>query len=120
MYGNIFLYVLYIDVALNLVLLGYEITRMVVRSCKRRILHKKLRLERQKKFEEKALSNQVKPKEVNKSIKESVTETKTTKLALIPEESKEDSSVLEDESRRRKIRGKKNRNHLILETELPD
>ena len=47
MYGNIFLYVLYIDVGLNLVLLGYEITRMVVRSCKRRILHKKLRLERQ-------------------------------------------------------------------------
>ena len=120
MYGNIFLYVLYIDVGLNLVLLGYEITRMVVRSCKRRILHKKLRLERQKKFEEIALSNQVKPKEVNKSIKESLTETKTTKLALIPEESKEDSSGLEVESRRRKIRGEKNRNHLILETELPD
>jgi hypothetical protein len=39
---------------------------------------------------------------------------------LIPEESKEDSSVLEVESRRHKIRGKKNRNHLILEKEIPD
>jgi hypothetical protein len=39
---------------------------------------------------------------------------------LIPEESKEDSSILEVESGKRKIRGKKNRNHLILEKEIPD
>jgi hypothetical protein len=118
MYGNIFLYVLYIDVGLNLVLLGYEITRMVVRSCKRRILHKKLRFERKRKLEEKALSNQVKPKEVKKTIKKTVTETKKPKLALILEESKEESSM--DESRRRRIREKKNRDHLILKNEIPD
>ncbi len=46
MYGNILLYVLYIDMGLNLMLLGYEITRLLVRNIKRRLLHRKLRRER--------------------------------------------------------------------------
>lgn len=46
MYGNMFLYVLYIDMALNIFLLGYEISRMLVRNIKRRLLHRRLRRER--------------------------------------------------------------------------
>ncbi len=47
MYGNLFLYVLYIDIGLNLILLGYEMTRTLVRNIKRRLFHRKLRRERQ-------------------------------------------------------------------------
>jgi hypothetical protein len=46
MYGNMFLYVLYIDIGLNLVLLGYEITRMLLRNVKKHVLHRRLRREK--------------------------------------------------------------------------
>ena len=51
LYGNMFLYVLYIDMGLNLLLLGYEIAKVLFRNVKRRFLHRKFRLERQQKVE---------------------------------------------------------------------
>ncbi len=53
---------------------------------------------------------------MNKLTKETVTETKSTQLALVLEESKEESSV--DESRRYIRNGKMNRKNLILRNEL--
>lgn len=45
-FGNYFLYLLYFDVALNLVLLAYEIAKLLRRNCKRFCYHRKVRKQR--------------------------------------------------------------------------
>ena len=44
-FGNLFLYLLYMNMGLNLILLGFEIFRMILRNLKRRLFHRKLRKE---------------------------------------------------------------------------
>lgn len=45
-FGAYFLYILYIDMALNLILLFFEIAKKIVRNVKRLLWHRKLRKER--------------------------------------------------------------------------
>ena len=45
-FGNLFLFLLYINMGLNLILLGFEILRMVFKNFKRRLFHRRLRREK--------------------------------------------------------------------------
>ena len=49
-FGKYFLYLLYFDLAINLIVLALEISKMIKRNCKRCILHRKLRKERKLKI----------------------------------------------------------------------
>jgi hypothetical protein len=42
-FGNLFLYILYIDLAINGIMLVFEISRMIFRNCKRFWVHRRLK-----------------------------------------------------------------------------
>lgn len=42
-FGNLFLYILYIDLAINGIMLVFEISRMIFRNCKRFWAHRRLK-----------------------------------------------------------------------------
>jgi hypothetical protein len=50
-FGSYFLYMLYVNLAVNLLILTFEISKMIKKYCRRFFYHRKLRNEKQKKIE---------------------------------------------------------------------
>lgn len=60
-FGYLFLYVLYINLGINLLLLGFEISRMVHKNLKRYFLHRKLKKDKTEKAKLKEINNLIVP-----------------------------------------------------------